>query len=52
MVGVADVQAAEQAHESMIKVLAERHVKLSFEIKAPLYDSEEDDDESEVPDVS
>ena len=52
VVGVADVEAAEQSHERLIKVLAERHVKLSFEEEKPLSDTEEEVDESEVSDVS
>ena len=51
IVGVADVQAAEQSHESLIKVLAERCIKVSFEAEQPLQDIEDESDESEVPDV-
>ena len=51
IVGVADVQAAEQSHESLIKVLAERRITVSFEAEQPLQDIEDEFDESEVPDV-
>ena len=51
IIGVADVQAAEQSHESLIKVLAERHIKVSFEADKSLQDIENEFNESEVPDV-
>ena len=51
VVGVADVQAAEESHESLIKVLAERHIKVSFETEKSLQDIEMEFNESEVPDV-
>ena len=51
IVGVTDVQAAEQSYESLIKVLAERGITVSFEAEKPLQDIENESDESEAPDV-
>ena len=51
IIGVADVQAAEQSHESQIKVLAERRIKVSFEAEKSLQDIENEFDGSEVTDV-
>ena len=52
VIGVADVQAAEQSHESLIKVLAGKGIKLSFETERPLQELEDEIEESEDPDVS
>lgn len=51
VIGVADVPAAEQSHESLIKVLAERGIKLSFETEKSLQDIENEIEESEDPDA-
>ena len=51
VIGVADVQAAEQSHESMTKLLAERGIKVSFETEKPLQDIENELDESGVLDI-
>ena len=48
VIGVADVQAAEQFHESLIKVLAERGITVSFEMKKSWQDFENDFDNDEI----
>ena len=51
VLGVADVEAAEQSLELLAKLLAERGINVSLVVQLPLRYTEDEFDDSEVPDA-